>query len=264
MSQTPAAPQITGKMFLFERPELLNKEQHSDFGLARAEKPFAFCAKVRAIPLMINEFPFAMRNFPIIYTDKENPTPLAVVGVIDDVNLFVDEKGQWEEFAYVPAYIRRYPFAMATETGGDRLAVVMDAASAWVAPGGEVPLFENGEPTEAMNNAIEFCKRCEGDRRLTEQMMARLKEYDLVRGQSAQYSLTEEGEGRTFAQYFGVDEQRLNELPPERFEELRKTGLLPYLYAQLMSFTNWRELMNRRAKRFNLTEDAIFEPRGLN
>lgn len=264
MSQTPATPQISGKMFLFERPELLNKEQHAEYGLAKAENPFTFCAKVRALPLTINEFPFAMRHFPIVFSNKENPIPLAVVGVIDDVNLFVNDEGAWEEFVYVPGYIRRYPFAMANETDGDRLALVLDTASTWVKPGGEVPLFENGEPTQAMNDALEFCKRYEGERRLTDQMMARLKEFDIIQGQSAQYTLPNEAEGRTFAQYFGVDEQRLNALPPERFEGLRKAGLLPYVYAQLLSFSNWRELMNRRAKRFSLAEGALFEPRNLN
>lgn len=260
MSQTPATPQITGKMFLFERPELLSKEQHADYGFTKVERPLSFCSKVRAIPVTINEFPFAMRHYPIIYTNKENPLPLAVVGVIDDVNLFVDEKGRWEEFAYIPAYIRRYPFAMAAETGGDRLAVVFDAASNWVVPGGEEPLFENGEATKALNDAVEFCQRCEGERRLTEQMMARLKEYDIIEGQSAQYTTPGGNEGRTFAQYFGVDEKRFNALPADRFEELRKSGLLPYIYAQMMSFMNWRELMSRRAKRFGLGEDALFEP----
>jgi len=264
MSQTPAAPQITGKMFLFERPELLNKEQHAGYGLSKTEKPFAFCAKVRAIPLTVNELPFAMKHFPIVYTNKENPLPLAVVGIIDDANLFVNDEGAWDEFAYIPAYIRRYPFAMASETGGDRLAIVIDTASQWVVRGGEVPLFENGEPSKATTDAIEFCKRCEGERRLTEQMMARLKDFDLIQGQSAQYTQPGGSEAHTFAQYFGVDEQRIAALPADRFEALRKAGLLPYIYAQLMSFTNWRELMNRRAKRFGLADDAIFQPRSLN
>lgn len=264
MSQTPATPQISGKMFLFERPELLNKEQHSGYGLARAENPFAFCARVRAIPISINEFPVAMRHYPIVYTNKENPLPLAVVGVIDDINLFVNDEGKWDSFVYIPAYIRRYPFAMASESGGDRLAIVIDTASTWVTPGGEVPLFENGEPTQAMNDAVEFCKRCEGERRATEQMMARLKEFDLIEAQSAQYTLPGETEGRVFAQYFGIDEQRLAALSPERFEALRQTGLLPFVYAQLMSFSNWRELMNRRARRFGLNESELFQPRSLN
>lgn len=264
MSQTPATPQISGKMFLFERPELLNKEQHSGYGLARAEKPFAFCAKVRALPLTVTEFPYAMRHYPIVYTGKDNPLPLAVVGVIDDVNLFVNENGLWEEFIYIPSYIRRYPFAMAAEAGGDRLALVIDAASTWVTPGGEVPLFKDGEPTQAMTDAVEFCKRCEGERRATEQLMARLKDFDLIQPQSAQYTQPGEAEGRVFAQYFGVDEQRLAALSPERFEELRQSGLLPYVYAQLMSFSNWRELMNRRARRFGLSEQDLFQPRSLN
>lgn len=264
MSQTPATPQITGKMFLFEQPELLNKEAHGDLGFAKAKKPYSFCANIRAIPLTVNEFPVAMKHYPIVFASLENLTPLAVVGIIDDVNLFVNEKGEWEENVYIPAYIRRYPFATATENSGDRLAIVIDRSSKWLAPGGDVPLFEKGEPSKATNDAIEFCKRCEGERRLTDQVMGKLREFDIIRGQSAQYTPQGATEGRTFAQYFGVDEQTFNALPAERFEEMRKAGLLPYVYAQLLSFSNWRELMNRRAKRFQLTEEALFAPAKLN
>ena len=264
MSQTPAAPQITGKMFLFERPELLNKETHGDLGFHKIEKPHSFCAKVRALPLTINEFPFAMRHYPIVFVNKENPMPLAVVGVIDDVNLFVDETGEWETGIYVPSYVRRYPFAMATETGGDRLAIVIDAGSRVLTNGGEIPLFNNGELSKEAEDAVEFCKRCEGERRLTETMMAKLKEFDLIQGQSAQYTRPGDTQGTTFAQYFGIDEKRLADLPADRFEALRQAGLLPYVYAQLLSFSNWRELMNRRARRFNLKEDQLFQPLNVN
>ena len=51
--------------------------------------------------------------------------PLAVVGLQDEVNLFVDEGGAWAENTYVPAYLRTHPFALA-RTGGDRVALVLD------------------------------------------------------------------------------------------------------------------------------------------
>ena len=265
MSQTPAAaPQVSGKMFLFEKPELINAQQHGNLGLAQSDKPFSFCAKVRAVPLTLNEFPLAMKRYPIIFSNAEEMMPLAVLGVVDDVNLFVNEDGGWEEKAYIPAYIRRYPFALATDSKDtDRMALVVDRASKWVKEGGEMPLFQNGQPTEAMTNAVEFCKQCEGERRATDQSLAKLKEFDLVQGQTAQYT-PQGGEPRTFAQYFGVDERKLIELPADRFEALRQTGLLPFIYAHLMSFSNWRELMGRRSQRFGIAEDKLFDPLPLN
>ena len=49
------APQIEGKMFLFRKPELLTKEAHGDKGVARPDRPFAFCEAVRAVPITVSE-----------------------------------------------------------------------------------------------------------------------------------------------------------------------------------------------------------------
>lgn len=265
MSETQGAPQITGQMYLFERPELLNKEQHGGYGLVRPEQPCKFCAKARAIPLTVSELPAAMKDFPIVFLSAEEPMPLAVTGLVDDVNLFVDEQGNWEENRYVPGYLRRYPFAVASETGGsERYAIVIDAAYEGMVQGGEMPLFEDGQPTAATEQAIEFCKSYEQDRRLTENFMNTLKEFDLVTGQAAQFTPAGSTEPQPFAQYFGVDEKRLGELSDEKFLELRKSNILPLLYAQLMSLGNWRMLLQRRAKRFSLTEDQIVQQSGVN
>ena len=262
MSETQeAAPELSGNMFLFERPELLTKEQHGNLGVTPPEKPFAFCSKVRAIPLTVSEIPSAMKDYPIVFASMEEPLPLAVVGLVDDVNLFVDEDGKWQDMAYIPGYIRRYPFALANETGGDRLATVIDAAHPGISEGGEVKFFdENGEASESTKQVIDFCREYESDRRLTEHMMQQLKELELVQGQTAHYTPQGETEPKVFAQYFGIDEQRVKDLADDKYLQMRTTGLAGIVYAQLMSLTNWRLLMQRRMNRYGITEDKILEP----
>lgn len=257
MSETQGVPQITGKMFLFERPELMNKEQHGDLGFKRPEERFGFCAKARAVPVTVSEIPAAMRDYPIIFMSKEQLVPLAVTGLVDDVNLFVDEKGEWEENRYIPGYVRRYPFGIASETGGERFAIVIDAAYEGFSKDAETPLFDNGEPSQATQQAVDFCTTYERDRQMTEEFGKRIAGYDIVQGQSAQFTPVGETEPRTFAEYFSVDESRMKALTDEQFLELHKAGLLPVLYAMLMSMGNWRALLQRRAKRFNLTETEI-------
>ena len=46
---------------------------------------------------------------------------------------------------------------IASENGGDRLAIVIDMAFPWLSPGGQAPFFQNGEPTQATQQMIEFC-----------------------------------------------------------------------------------------------------------
>lgn len=265
MSQTQSTPEVSGNMFLFERPELLNKEQHGAMGLTPIDTPYEFCAKVRAIPLTITEIPSASKHYPVVFMSQEDPVPLAIVGLFDDVNLFVDETGAWQKGAYIPGYLRRYPFALASETGGDRFAIVIDTGHKGVSSSPEVKFFnDNGESSDATKQALEFCKSYETDRLRTMEIMKVLMENDLVQGQSAQYTPTGQTEPQSFAGYFGIDEQRLNNADDATFLDLRKRGVLPILYAQLMSLSNWRTLLQMRADRFNLTEDQIMQQVPIN
>lgn len=110
------------------------------------------------MPINITEVALAQKYYPIVFTARENPVMLAVLGVIDDVNLFVDDKGMWDQSLYIPAYVRRYPFAVANESGGDRFAVVIDAAhEGFVRDGGQA-LFANDQPADGTMRAIDFCK----------------------------------------------------------------------------------------------------------
>ena len=264
MSQTPAIPQISGKMFLYESPELLNPEAHGGLGLQTVEQPFKFAAKARAVPLTVSEIAAASRFYPVVFLTQEQPLPMAVVGLIDEHNLFVDEEGKWDPETYIPGYVRRYPFGIAAENEGQRFAVVIDRAYEGFTYGGEQPLFEGAEPSAFTQNAIDFTQKYEQDRQMTNRFMEELKRFDVVAGQTAQYTPQNQtgptGEPRPFAQYFGCDENKLKSLPDAQFLEMRQINILPLLYAQLMSLTNWRILVQRRAKRFGLSEESVFQP----
>ncbi len=257
MSETQGAPQLTGNMFLFNSPELMNKEQHGDLGFQTVEKRFAFCAKARAIPVTLSEIPAAMKDYPIIFSSKENPAPLAVMGLIDDVNLFIEEDGSWAKDKYIPGYVRRYPFGVASDNTSDRMAVVIDSAYDGFTKGGEFPLFENGEPSASTQQAIEFCKAFEQDRAMTNGFATQLNQLELIQGQSAQFTRQGEAEPQSFAEYFGIDEKKLQELTDEQYLALRKSGVLPLVYSMLLSMSNWRVLLQQRARRFNLTEAEV-------
>ena len=261
MSETPAAqiPQIEGQMFLFRKPELLNKEQHGKLGVSRPDRPFGFCDSVRAVPLTISEIAMAQKHYPIIFSNEKEPLPLAVVGLIDDVNLFVDEKGEWESNMYIPGYIRRYPFALAGDQSSDRMAIILDTEYEGLTDKPDVKFFDGDEPSEDTKKAMDYCSNYERDRIVTLQFGKQLAEYGLVSTQVAQFT-PEGGEAQPFAQYVGVEEGKLTELADDKYLELRKSNILPILYAQLMSMGNWRTLMDRRVRRFNLDPAKVLEP----
>lgn len=264
MSEAQAIPEISGKMFLYEKPELLAKEQHSGLSMTPVEQPFAFASKARAIPITLSEVPSAMKDYPLIFMSQDQPQLLAVTGLYDDVNLFVTEQGNWEEHRYIPGYVRRYPFGIAAEDNGERMAIVIDRAFEGFSESGDTPLFKDGEPTEQTKAAVEYCKSYERDRQMTEQFVRVLTGLDLIRPQTAQYTPQTGGEAVSFAQYYGIDEKRLSELEDDKILDMRKNNTLPLVYAFLMSMGNWRLLLQRRAKRFNLSEADIFKEMPVN
>ena len=257
MSEAQGIPQVTGKMFLFDNPELLTKEQHQDLTLGTPPKRYAFCAKARVVPVTLSEVPAVMKEYPLIFASQENPVLLAVTGLFDDTNLFVGEDGEWEQNRYIPGYIRRYPFGIAAETGGERMAVIVDRSAEGITMDGGAALFENGEPTRQMQLAIEFCQEYERDRLMTEQFANKMAELDLIQGHGAQYNSDTFDEPQIFAQYFSIDQAKLNELSDDKVMELHKAGVLPIAYAILMSQSNWRVMLERRARRFNTTVDEL-------
>jgi len=250
MSETQTGtPELTGKVFLYEKPELLMRDKHGDLGLSPTQKPFAFAAGVRAIPLNAREFASAQRSFPIVFTNGETVQPLAVVGIFEETNLFVDEAGQWERHAYIPGYLRRYPYAFAGDNSSDRLALVVDSGSDMVVKNAQFPFFDGDDLSAFTKQAMEFCKTFEQERRGTAQLVDTLKSLDLLTQQEARFKPDGEEEDRVVATYVGVEEQRVRNLPSEKIIELRDNGMLPLIYAQLMSMANWRLLLERRALR---------------
>lgn len=264
MSDTPSAapqePSLEGRMYLFRKAELLNKEKHAGLGISKPERPFQFCEAARAIPLTVGEISAAQKHYPIIFADETNPLPMAVVGIIDDVNLFIDEKGEWEQNVYVPGYVRRYPFALASDQQSSRMAMIVDAEYEGINNSPDIPFFEGAELSQWTQQAMDFCTNYERDRQITVNFAQELAKFNIITNQMAQFTPDGTDQPQPFAQYFGVDESKLAELSEEQFLSLRKSNILPVLYAQLMSMGNWRTLMDRRARRFNLNREELLKP----
>lgn len=87
---------------------------------------------------------------------------------------------------------------------------------------------------------------------MTQKSMELLQKFDLLTPQQANFTPDGSSQQIPFADYWGVDAERLGKLADDQILELWKTGLLPVLFGHLMSFSNWQALMNRRAQRFGL------------
>ena len=116
MEQTniSGAAQLTGNVLFYSKPEPLSRETHGNMGLKQVPNPFRFAAQTHIMPLVVTEFAPAALSYPIIFVGEQR-MPVAVMGVNQGENLFANEQGVFEVDAYLPAYMRRYPFVFAND-----------------------------------------------------------------------------------------------------------------------------------------------------
>jgi hypothetical protein len=237
-----------GKKLFYRQPELLNFESHGSLGLRVPARPFDFARKSRVVPLTLTEIPSAQKFYPVVFSDLENPIPLAVVGTMDDVNLFITDDGNWKRDTYVPGYVRCYPLALA-ERADDEFAVVVDRAAESVSEDPEQPFFgEDKKVTPEIEELIDFCGRFEAETKRTAQFGMRLKELGLLAGQQVTRK-TPEGEEMAVANYVAVDSEKLNGLEGAELRELFSQGYLAAVFAHLFSLENWQLMIERMAAR---------------
>ncbi len=238
---------ISGNVMMYESPQPLTKDKHSKFGVTQVKKPFEFMAKTHFMPLTAPEFGAASASYPIIFAGEEK-TPLAVMGIRQNENLFVDD-GRFNNLFYLPAFARRYPFVLAGDQENDRFVVCVDEKAECVTDKNPAqPFFDGDNPTQFTNEAFEFLKQFEQDRRATEGMIARFKELDLFeqkdmyfQGQNPDGSPAEK---QKIADYFAVTDEKLRALDDKIIREFIDNGFLAVAYSHILSLGNWQRLVN--------------------
>ena len=250
-SQRPQGP-ITGQVLLYSRPEPLSPEAHGKLGIERSETPFAFAFNASAMPCHVSEFGPAASCYPIIFAGNDK-TPVCVMGIRDAENLYIASDGRYENDAYLPSFLRRYPFVVAADPNSDQMVVCIDRDAAMLTEKGELRLFDAGQPSDFTKNAIQFCTDFEAERVRTESFVNLLKTLDLFEVHQQMF-IPREPDGTTgepvqLAEFFRVSEPRLKALPSEKIMDLMETGALQQIYAHLNSQFNWDRLVARTLAR---------------
>ncbi|GAB5457219.1 MAG: SapC family protein [Henriciella sp.] len=248
-TQTPQQPELSGNVLFYKSPQPLSPEQHAGLGVKQIDQPFGFLRTAHAIPVTVTEFGMGASAYPIIFVGDDR-TPVAVMGVRQNENLFVRDDGTIEPDFYLPAFVRRYPFVFANDEGSDRLLLCVDREAPMVTNQPTTPFFENGEATAFTNNAVEFCKEFERQRRATVEFTAMIAKFDLFEQKTVSFQPRDPqgnpvGEQQKIADYWAVDEEKLNNLSNEQFAELRANGALGAIYAHMISLLNWQRIIQR-------------------
>jgi hypothetical protein len=229
------------EVFFYERPVPLNRTAHKDLRL-KAVPSLKFAANVHSVPLTGVEFPAAARDVPILFagTDMKDAGPMALLGLRQNENLFVDADGQWAPNTYVPAFIRRYPFILAEKPEGqegDDFTVFLDEAyEGFNTEQGERLFKDDGADTEMLTNAVNFLGEFQQHVARTHWFMDQLRKHDLLEPRNIR--LEKDGKTINLNGLFVVSEEKLRQLDEKVAHEFLKEGVLGWIYAHLLSLAN--------------------------
>ena len=71
----------------------LNTRDHGKWR-TRSQDNAKWLVGQHAVPITVDEFLLAQRHFPIVFSAGDNPVPLALMGLNEGINVFVDAKGK--------------------------------------------------------------------------------------------------------------------------------------------------------------------------
>jgi hypothetical protein len=243
MASAPA----NGLPLFYNELQPLSSGVHGDWRARRIDAA-PFFAGAHAVPLTIDEFALAQRNFPIVFSVGPNPVPLALMGLNEGVNLFVDAEGKLTSEVYVPAYVRRYPFMLAKlRNDTDELSLCFDPTADAIGQFEEGDaLFDNGQPSEATKAILGFCEQFETAGQRTAAFVKELEEHKLLI--DGEVSIQPEGAAQPFI-YRGfqiVSEDKLRELRGDILRKMVQSGLLPLVFAHLFSLSLIRDIFAKQ------------------
>ncbi|MCX7962007.1 MAG: SapC family protein [Burkholderiales bacterium] len=209
----------------------------------------SFCRALNALALSYSEFVAAARDYPIVFASGDGGasfSPVIVLGLAEGTNLFVDAPGDWDPQAYLPAYVRRYPFCLSKVyrdgvPSGERLVCV---ARACLEPGRVAPFDGEGRPTPRWQAIERLLAEYEADLDRPADMCATLARLGVFAPFTMEVRKGARARTRVAGMY-RVDEARLAALAAADLKSLAERGTPSRVYAHLHSLANFARLYAR-------------------
>jgi hypothetical protein len=257
-----SAPQNQSLPLFYNQLEPLSSQTHGNWKVRSSDRA-PFLTGQHAIPVTVEEFPLVQRRMPIVFSVGDDPVPLALMGLNEGVNTFLDDEGRLiDQETYIPAYIRRYPYLLARlRPDSDELSLCFDPTSDVIGPfeDGEA-LFDGDQPSEVTKQILAFNEQFEQAGQKTSMFMKEIKDMGLL--MDGEVSIQQEGNDQPFV-YRGfqmVSEEKLNELRGDQLRKMQQSGMLPLIFAHLFSLSLMRDVFARQMRQGKVQQQPVAVP----
>ena len=243
-----SAPQATLPLFYNDLMPL-NSRDHANWR-SRPMEAAGFLKGQHAIPLTVDEFVQAQRTLPIVFTTGPNPLPLALMGLNEGVNTFVDAEGKINDPVYLPAYVRRYPYLLARlSEEAEELSLCFDPSAEAIGAYSEgQQLFEaDGQPSELTKQILQFCENFEQAGQRTQTFMQELLEHDLLMDGEIAISVNDNPDQPFVYRGFQmVNQDKLREVKADQLATWNTSGFMMLVHAHIFSLELMRDIFARQ------------------
>ena len=224
-----------------------DSKRHAGLGLNRT-RLHHFAASHHAFAISLPEFFYAARHYPLVFVKSEDSEMRAsvITGLRSAENLFVDARGDWREQAYVPAYVRRFPFYVVDgkDETPDKKMIMVDESGLEES---DDPFFDAaGEATDKWKAQEILIADFIAAEHRTVEFAAHMAELDLLEAFDARVNPEQQNSMHVIGMY-RVNEDRLNRLPAKTIKAMMSRGELSRVYAHLISLENFAKLLDLSA-----------------
>ena len=235
----PAMPQF------FSRVVGVNPGLHGHLRLDRSVG-YGFSKGAQSVPIGLGEFEVVAQHYPIVFASGPNPAPVALLGLGEGDNLFLNPDGSWRRDAYVPAYVRAFPFIFVEDANSKTVYVGMEADAACLREDNGQPMFEDGQPTPVLTESINFCSAFRDNLNAANAFARALDTAGLLEEEEAAINFTAGG-GTRIRGFKIFKPEKLDQVSDDTFLDWRRRGWLGPLYSHIFSAARWGRLIELAA-----------------
>ena len=228
------------ELLFYKDPAPLNREIHKELKY-QSSADYRFTEDINSVPLTGIEFFEGSRDMPVLFSRDNDGKyfPLALLSLMESGHKQLDDSGHWEN-SYVPAFVRRYPFAL-TDEG----TVCFDQEAGQLGEDGEALFDTEGENSETLNNIINFLNNYDQQYKNTRAYCDECSELELFAPFNLQVLVDKDNPLRLEGLY-AIDENKLGELPEDKINHWFKSGWLAWSYAHLHSLGALKRLLKKQ------------------
>lgn len=224
----------------------LNKNEHGELYVEPVTS-YKHTKGTNSVYIAAVEFLKACKEYPIVFGNSSDGSifPVVLLGLKNNQNLYLGKKGEWLA-DYIPAYVRRYPFILATNAGdGNTFAVCIDESYSGFNKDkkGQRLFTDKGEETALMKQSVEFLKEYQNHIQITGLFCNKINELSLVEPMKA--NIEKSGKKQILGGFMCVNRSKLQALAPDKLSELMKSDQLELIFAHLNSLTNLEKLIRQ-------------------